>query len=65
MIGGFKTVNLAWINKVAMNGYTWLFVYENACRYEERVNAAPEQESQSDFSEDTNVTQFFFLKLLE
>ena len=42
MIGDFKTVNLAWVNKVAMIGYPWLFVYEIACRYEERMlNAAP------------------------
>ena len=27
MIGGFKTVKLAWVNKIALNGYTWLFVY--------------------------------------
>ena len=41
MIGGFKTVNLAWINKFAMIGYTWLFVYESAHRYQGRTNAAP------------------------
>ena len=23
MIGGFKTVNLAWVNKIAVIGYTW------------------------------------------
>ena len=28
MIGGLKTVNLAWVNKNAMIGYTWIFVYE-------------------------------------
>ena len=35
MIGGFKTVSLAWIKKTAVIGYTWLFVYKlqgrNAC----------------------------------
>ena len=41
MTGGFKTVNFAWVNKTAMIGYTWLFVYESARRYEERMNAAP------------------------
>ena len=41
MIGSFKTVNMAWINKIAMSGYTWLFVYESARRYEGRMNAAP------------------------
>ena len=41
MIGGFKTVNLAWVNKIAMIGYTWLFVYESLRRYEGRMNAAP------------------------
>ena len=25
--GGFKTVNLSWVNKIAVIGYTWLFVY--------------------------------------
>ena len=40
MIGGFKTVNWAWVNKNAMIGYTWLFVYESACRYEGRMIAA-------------------------
>ena len=42
MIGGFKTVRLAWVNKVAMIGcYTWLFVDESLRRYEGRMNAAP------------------------
>ena len=41
MIGGFKTVSLAWVNKNAMIGYTWLLVYESARRYEARMNAAP------------------------
>ena len=41
MIGGFKTVCLACVNKVAMIGYTWLFVYESLRRYEGRMNAAP------------------------
>ena len=36
MIDGFKTVSLAWVNKIAMIGYTWLFVYESAVRYEWR-----------------------------
>ena len=41
MIGPFKTVNLTWVNKNALIGYTWLFVYESARRYKERMNAAP------------------------
>ena len=41
MIGGFKTVSLAWVNKIAMIGYTWPSVYESARRYEGRLNAAP------------------------
>ena len=40
MIGGFKTVNLAYVNKISMTGYTWLFVYESARRYEARMIAA-------------------------
>ena len=32
---------MAWVNKVAMFGYTWLFVYESARRYEGRMNVAP------------------------
>ena len=40
MICGFKTVNLAWVNKAAMIGYTWHFVYESLRRYEGRINAA-------------------------
>ena len=42
MIGGLKTVSLAWVNKIAVIGYTWLFVYETALIYEGRMNAAPE-----------------------
>ena len=41
MIGGIKTVNLEWVNKVAIIGYTWIFVYESLRRYEGRMNAAP------------------------
>ena len=26
MIGGFKTVNLAWVNKIVVTGYTCFFV---------------------------------------
>ena len=40
MIGGLKTVNLAWVNKIAVIGCTWLFVYESALTYEGRMNAA-------------------------
>ena len=28
MIGSFKTVNLAWMNKISVISYTLLFVYE-------------------------------------
>ena len=41
-IGGFETVNLAWVNKIALIGYTWLFVYQIARSYEGRMNAGPE-----------------------
>ena len=41
MMDGFKTVNLAWVNKIARIGYTWLFVYESARMYEGQMNAAP------------------------
>ena len=43
VIGGFKTVNLAWANKVVMIGYTWLFVYESLRMYEGRMIAATSQ----------------------
>ena len=33
----------AWVNKIAMIGYAWLFVYESPRRYQGRMNAAPEQ----------------------
>ena len=39
-IGGLKTVSLAWVNKIAVVGCTWLFVYESALTYEEPLNAA-------------------------
>ena len=41
MTGGFKTVNLSWVNKIAVIVGTWLFVYESAPTYEGRMNAAP------------------------
>ena len=34
LIGGFKTINLAWVNKFAMSSYTWRFVYESPRRYD-------------------------------
>ena len=40
MIGGLKTVHLAWVNKIAAIGCTWLFVYESSITYEGRMNAA-------------------------
>ena len=42
MIGGFKTENLSWINKIAVIGFTWLFVYESAHSYEEGMHAPKE-----------------------
>ena len=36
MIGGFKTVNLARVNKTVLIGYTCLFVYQRARSYEGR-----------------------------
>ena len=41
MIGGLKTVSLAWVNKIAVIDCTWLFAYESALAYEGRMNAAP------------------------
>ena len=47
MIGGFKTVNLAFVNKVAVFGYTWLFVYESIiatrkeCKYPRMMGLPP------------------------
>ena len=39
MIGGFKTVNLAWVNKIVMMIYTWFFAYESVRRYKGRMSA--------------------------
>ena len=44
MIGGLKTVILAWVNKIAVIGGTWLFVYESALTYEGRMNAVPSRQ---------------------
>ena len=41
MTGGFKTVSLAWVNKIAGIGYTRSFVYESAQSYEEEIHAPP------------------------
>ena len=41
MIGGMKTVNLKWVNRIAVIGCTLLFAYEIAFTYEGRMNAAP------------------------
>ena len=41
MIGGLKTVNLTWVNKIGVVGCTWGFVYERAFTYEGRKNAVP------------------------
>ena len=38
-----ETVNLAWGNKIAVIGYTWLFVYESSLTYKGRLNASPSQ----------------------
>ena len=38
MIGGLKTVKLTWLNKFAVNRYSWLFVYECVRGYEEGVH---------------------------
>ena len=43
MFGGFKTVNFSWVNKI-MIGYTWLFVYESAHKYEGQMNVAPSRQ---------------------
>ena len=41
MIGGFNTVILAWVNKNALFGYTWLFVYQRPRSYEGLMNGGP------------------------
>ena len=41
MIGVFKNVSLAWINKVAVIGYTWLFVSHRAHSHEEGLHVPP------------------------
>ena len=41
MIGCFKTVSFAWVNKIAVIGFTWLFVYQKARSHEGRMNAGP------------------------
>ena len=41
MIGGFKTVSLAWVNKIAVIGYPWLFVYESFHSYKEGMHVPP------------------------
>ena len=41
MIGDFKNVNLAWVNKNAVIGYNWLFVYESSHSYEEGMLVPP------------------------
>ena len=37
MIGGLKTLSLAWVFKIALIGCTWLFVYESALTYEGQI----------------------------
>ena len=41
MFGGFKTVNLTWVKKFAVVGYTWLFFNQRAFSYEERMHVLP------------------------
>ena len=42
IIGGFKTVNLPWVNKTAGIGYSWLFVNGCAHSYEEGMHVTPD-----------------------
>ena len=42
MIGAFKIVKLAGVKKIAMIGYSWLFVYQKAYSYEEQMHVPPE-----------------------
>ena len=44
MFGGFKTVKSVWMNKNALVGYAWLFVYESAHSYEEGMHVPPRLE---------------------
>ena len=41
MIGGFKNVNLAWIMRMDVICYTWLFIYQRAYRYEGGMHVPP------------------------
>ena len=38
MTGGFKTLNLACVNKIALTGCAWLFVYPRGHSYKERLH---------------------------
>ena len=41
MIGGFKIINLARVNKTAMFGYTCFFFYESDRSYEKGMDVTP------------------------
>ena len=41
MIDSFKNINLAWIKKIGVTGYTWLLVYRRAFGYEEGMHVGP------------------------
>ena len=45
MTGDFKTVKLAWVNKIVVIGLTWLFVSQRAHAYEGRMKAGHESEN--------------------
>ena len=51
MTGGFTTVNLSWVNKIAVIGYTRLYVYQIAHSYEERNNFLPSSLDETNRSE--------------
>ena len=65
MIGGLKNFNLAWVNKIAVIGCTWLFVYETARTYEGGVNAAPGHRGSQLPTPGGNVLPFNSLKIRE
>ena len=56
MTGGFKTVSLAWVFKIAVIGCKWLFVYKSALTYEGRMNAALDHSSPTRYTFSTSIS---------
>ena len=49
MFKGLKNLNLAWVNKIAVMGHTWPFVYQRAHSYEEGIKT-PQVFTNTDWS---------------